>query len=195
MATAAAVCSLDNYLVLPDHTMDDRITAAREALGRECVILGHHYQRDEVIRFADFRGDSYKLSQEAARAGGNIHRLLRRAFYGGKRRRVEPPRPGDHPARSETPAAPWPTWPKLPKWRIAGTNLIAVGLTNDTGDRITPITYMNSTAAIKAFCGERGGMVCTSSNASGAFQWGLAKTPKISFPSRSASRPQYRVSA
>src|ERR1700724_1340440 len=70
MATAAQVCSLDNYLVLPDHTMDDRIAAARRELGRERVILGHHYQRDEVIRFADFRGDSYKLSKEAAQAGG-----------------------------------------------------------------------------------------------------------------------------
>src|SRR5882757_9116941 len=70
MTTAAPVCSLEDYLVLPDHTMDDRIAAAREALGCECLILGHHYQRDEVIRFADFRGDSYKLAQEAARAGG-----------------------------------------------------------------------------------------------------------------------------
>src|SRR5271166_5915693 len=70
MATATAVCSLENYLVLPDHTMDERIASAREALGRECVVLGHHYQRDEVIRFADFRGDSYKLSQEAAAAAG-----------------------------------------------------------------------------------------------------------------------------
>ena len=51
--------------------MDGRIAAAREALGRECVILGHHYQRDEVIRFADFRGDSYKLAEEAAQAGGS----------------------------------------------------------------------------------------------------------------------------
>ena len=70
MATASAVCSLENYLVLPDHTMDDRIRATREALGRDLVILGHHYQRDEVIRFADFCGDSYKLSQEAANAAG-----------------------------------------------------------------------------------------------------------------------------
>src|SRR5258708_22838172 len=70
MATATQVCSLENYLVLPDHTMDERIAAARAVLGRECVILGHHYQRDEVIRFADFRGDSYKLSQQAAHAGG-----------------------------------------------------------------------------------------------------------------------------
>ena len=61
---------MENYLVLPDHTLDDRIRAAREALGRDVVILGHHYQRDEVIRFADFRGDSYKLSQEAAKAAG-----------------------------------------------------------------------------------------------------------------------------
>src|SRR5215470_1330650 len=67
MATATEVCSLENYLVLPDHTMDARIHAAREALGRQVVILGHHYQRDEVIRFADFRGDSYKLAQEAAK--------------------------------------------------------------------------------------------------------------------------------
>src|SRR6266481_4277039 len=60
-------CSLDNYLVLPDNTMDARIAAARRELGSRAVILGHHYQRDEVIRFADLRGDSYKLAQEAAR--------------------------------------------------------------------------------------------------------------------------------
>ena len=71
MATTAAVCSLDNYLVLPDNTMDERIAAAREALSRECVILGHHYQRDEVIRFADFRGDSYKLRRRPRRPGAN----------------------------------------------------------------------------------------------------------------------------
>src|ERR1700757_4561199 len=70
MATATQVCSLDNYLVLPDHTMDERIAAARKELGRDVVILGHHYQRDEVIRFADYTGDSYKLSQEAAKATG-----------------------------------------------------------------------------------------------------------------------------
>ncbi|HVZ18524.1 MAG TPA: quinolinate synthase NadA, partial [Terriglobales bacterium] len=70
MATTTAACSLDNYLVLPDRTMDERIAAAKAELGRDVVILGHHYQRDEVIRFADFTGDSYKLSQEAARADG-----------------------------------------------------------------------------------------------------------------------------
>ena len=53
VATSGAVCGLDNYLVLPDHSMDARIAAARETLGSEVVILGHHYQRDEVIKFAD----------------------------------------------------------------------------------------------------------------------------------------------
>jgi len=62
----ADMCSLDNYLVLPDHTMDDRIAAARAQLGTSTILLGHHYQRDEVIRFADMTGDSYKLSKIAA---------------------------------------------------------------------------------------------------------------------------------
>src|ERR1700732_2706587 len=64
--SSAAACSLDNYLSQPDHTMDARIEAARAKLGKDVVLLGHHYQRDEVIRFADFTGDSYKLSKAAA---------------------------------------------------------------------------------------------------------------------------------
>jgi quinolinate synthase len=63
----------------------------------------------------------------------------------------------------------------------AWEHLVELGLTGDAGDGITPLTYMNSTAAIKAFCGERGGMVCTSSNAPGAFRWAFARTPKIFF--------------
>src|SRR5271156_6058964 len=62
----ANACSLDDYLVLPDHTMDDRVAAARARLGASTILLGHHYQRDEVIRFADVTGDSYKLSKIAA---------------------------------------------------------------------------------------------------------------------------------
>ncbi len=62
----AETCSLDNYLALPDHTMDARIAAARRTLGTTTILLGHHYQRDEVIRFADFTGDSYKLSKAAS---------------------------------------------------------------------------------------------------------------------------------
>ena len=71
---AESVCGLENYLTLPDHTMDARITAARQKLGASTVILGHHYQRDEVIRFADFTGDSYKLSKAAAETSASRRR-------------------------------------------------------------------------------------------------------------------------
>jgi len=67
MPQAESSCSLENYLQLPDHTMDDRIAAARARLGSTAILLGHHYQRDEVVRFADATGDSYKLSRIAAR--------------------------------------------------------------------------------------------------------------------------------
>jgi quinolinate synthase len=59
-------CSLENYLTLPDNTMDERIAAARKQLGKSTILLGHHYQRDEVIRFADYTGDSYRLSKISA---------------------------------------------------------------------------------------------------------------------------------
>ena len=180
MATAAQVCSLDNYLVLPDHTMDDRIAAARRELGRDLVILGHHYQRDEVIRFADFRGDSYKLSQQAAQAGGKyivfcgVHFMAESADILA--------RPGQVTILPDLNAGcSMADMAEITQVEDCWENLVRAGVTNDEGDGITPITYMNSTAAIKAFCGERGGVVCTSSNAAGAFQWGFAKTSKLLF--------------
>jgi quinolinate synthase len=170
MATATQVCSLDNYLVLPDHTMDDRIAAARSELGRDVVILGHHYQRDEVIRYADFRGDSYKLSQEAAQAGGKyivfcgVHFMAESADILA--------RPGQVTILPDLNAGcSMADMAEITQVEDCWENLVRAGITNDAGDGVTPITYMNSTAAIKAFCGERGGVVCTSSNAAGAFQW------------------------
>src|SRR5256885_13873001 len=70
MATAvqAPACSLETYLAMPDHSLDERMAAVRAELGERVTILGHHYQRDEVIRFADFTGDSYRLSKLAAEA-------------------------------------------------------------------------------------------------------------------------------
>ena len=101
MTTAATACSLEDYLVLPDHSMDDRVAAARGVLGRECVILGHHYQRDEVIRFADFRGDSYKLAQQAAHAEGKYIVFCGVHFMAESADILKPPRPGNHSARFE----------------------------------------------------------------------------------------------
>src|ERR1700722_9855204 len=180
MATAAQVCSLDNYLVLPDHTMDERIAAARRELGRELVILGHHYQRDEVIRFADFRGDSYKLSQEAAQAGGKyivslgVHFIAEGAVFLSQ--------PGQVTILPDLNAGcSMADMAEITQVEDCWEQLMRAGLTDDSGEGITPITYMNSTAAIKAFCGERSGVVCTSSNAAGAFKWGFAKTAKVLF--------------
>src|ERR1039458_1775974 len=65
-----STCSLDDYLVLPDDSCDGRIRAAREILGEQCVVLGHHYQRDEVIQFSDYQGDSWRLSELASQATG-----------------------------------------------------------------------------------------------------------------------------
>src|SRR5215467_4958466 len=64
-------CDFDNYLLLPDTSFDERIATAKAKLGKDVVILGHHYQRDEVVKFADYRGDSLKLSQQAAEADAN----------------------------------------------------------------------------------------------------------------------------
>src|SRR5271167_2777638 len=180
MATAAAVCSLENYLVLPDHTMDERISAARQALGRECVILGHHYQRDEVIRFADFRGDSYKLAQEAAHADGKYIVFCGVHFMAESADILS--RPGQVTILPDMNAGcSMADMAEISQVEACWEQLMAAGLTSDSGEGITPSTYMNSTAAIKAFCGERGGVVCTSSNAPGAFKWAFENNEKILF--------------
>lgn len=178
--TEATSCSLENYLVLPDNSMDGRIADAREALGDECVVLGHHYQRDEVIRFADCRGDSYRLSQLAAETKARyivfcgVHFMAESADIMA--------RPGQAVVLPDLNAGcSMADMAEISQVEAAWEQFVGLGLTDDAGNGITPITYMNSTAAIKAFCGERGGMVCTSSNAKGAFDWGFSRSEKIFF--------------
>jgi len=179
-ATSAVTCSLENYLVQPDHTMDPRIAAARAELGRNLVILGHHYQRDEVIRFADFRGDSYRLSKIASEAEGRyivfcgVHFMAESADV-LSRSSQKVILPDLNAGCSMADMA------EIGQVEDCWEQLVNMGLTDDDGQGVTPITYMNSTAAIKSFCGQRGGMVCTSSNAAGAFHWGFAKNPKVLF--------------
>ena len=160
--------------------MDARIAAARKELGRECVILGHHYQRDEVVRFADYTGDSYRLSQVAAQAEGSyivfcgVHFMAESADVLA--------RPSQSVILPDLNAGcSMADMAEIGQVEDAWEQFMALGLTDDEGNGITPITYMNSTAAIKAFCGERGGLACTSSNATGAFSWGFARNQKIFF--------------
>jgi quinolinate synthase len=160
--------------------MDDRIAAAREELGSELVILGHHYQRDEVVRYADYRGDSYRLSQVAAQAKGSyivfcgVHFMAESADILA--------RPGQAVVLPDLNAGcSMADMAEIGQVENAWDEFVRLGLTDDEGNGITPITYMNSTAAIKAFCGERGGLVCTSSNAKAAFDWAFSRNQKLFF--------------
>ncbi|SNS39302.1 quinolinate synthetase [Granulicella rosea] len=179
-ATAVApvsgeACALENYLAQPDHTMDARIAAARAKLGTDVVLLGHHYQRDEVIRFADFTGDSYKLSKIAASTDA------RYILFCGVHFMAE---------SADVLAKPWQQviLPDL-NAGCSMADMAEIGQVEDCWDslerlgvkNLMPLTYMNSAADIKAFCGERGGLVCTSSNARGAFEWAFERAEKILF--------------
>jgi quinolinate synthase len=176
-APASETCSLENYLQLPDHSMDDRIAQARARLGASTILLGHHYQRDEVIRFADYTGDSYKLSKIAAETAAKylvfcgVHFMAESADVLG-RADQQVILPDLNAGCSMADMA------EIGQVEDCWDALMDSGLTPDD---ILPITYMNSTAAIKAFCGERGGLVCTSSNAHKAFEWAFARAGKILF--------------
>jgi len=175
-ATIAASCSLDDYLSQPDHTMDARIAAARATLGTDVVLLGHHYQRDEVIRFADFTGDSYKLSRVASQTDAKYMLFCGVHFMAETADVLAKPfqqviLPDLNAGCSMADMA------EIGQVEDCWDALERAGLTADT----LPLTYMNSAAAIKAFCGERGGLVCTSSNARGAFEWAFARKSKILF--------------
>jgi len=171
---------LDSYLVLPDHSCDERIRAAREVLAEQCVVLGHHYQRDEVVQFSDYQGDSWRLSELASQAKG------RYIVFCGVHFMAES---ADILARPEqqvilpdlNAGCSMADMAEITQVEDAWEQFVRLGLTSDAGEGITPLTYMNSAAAIKAFVGERGGAVCTSSNARAAMQWAFERNRKIFF--------------
>jgi quinolinate synthase len=177
LATSAeGACSLDNYLALPDHTMDDRIRAARERLGGTVVLLGHHYQRDEVIRFTDYTGDSYKLSKIAAETDAKyivfcgVHFMAESADVLA--------RPGQQVILPDLNAGcSMADMAEISQVEDCWDALVRLQLSDET----IPVTYINSTAAIKAFVGEKGGLVCTSSNARVAMEWAFARGKRVLF--------------
>jgi quinolinate synthase len=157
------------YGTLTDAELHRRIQSARESLGHRLVILGHHYQQDGVIAFADFAGDSYELSRKAAQQSG-----IEFVIFCGVHFMAESADILTDPSVSVI----------LPDLG-AGCSMADMANLDQTLDcweqlkeicpdqLIVPITYMNSSAAIKAFVGEHGGAVCTSSNCRGVLEWAL----------------------
>jgi quinolinate synthase len=167
--------ALSEYEVLSDHELDARIVAAKAALGQRLVVLGHHYQRDEVVRHADFVGDSYRLARQAAETRAEyivfcgVHFMAESAdVLAQPEQRVILPDLGAGCSMADMAD-------------VDDVEEAWAEITSVLGDEVVPLTYMNSTAAIKAFCGRHGGLVCTSSNAQAAFRWGWERKRVILF--------------
>jgi quinolinate synthase len=166
----------EKYLGLSDGEMDARIQAARQQLGSRLVILGHHYQRDEVIKFADYVGDSYKLARQIASRPEaefivfcGVHFMAESADVlcaPGQQVILPDLAAGCSMADMAAPDQLENCWEELTQMGISG---------------VVPVTYINSAASIKAFVGERGGTVCTSSNAMATLKWAFARGEKILF--------------
>ena len=164
-------------LGLSDEEMQVRIAAARAALGDRLVILGHHYQRDEVIRFADYTGDSWKLSRAIAQHAAadyivfcGVHFMAESAdLLALPHQQVILPDLAAGCSMADMVAD--------DQLETCWAELSQMGLAS----RVIPVTYINSAAAIKAFVGERGGTVCTSSNAAPTLAWAWERGEKILF--------------
>ena len=154
-----------------------RAVAARAGLGSRALILGHHYQRDEVIQFADITGDSFKLAQAASEQKDaefiffcGVHFMAESAdILTSPQQKVILPdlAAGCSMADMATASQVQECWEELERIGVASTTI--------------PVTYMNSSAAIKSFTGENGGTICTSSNAQKTMEWALTKGSKILF--------------
>jgi quinolinate synthase len=158
----------DRYLRLSDDEMDARIAGAKQALGGRLVILGHHYQRDEVIKFADFRGDSLKLAKAAATRHDSefvvfcgVHFMAESAdILRGPNQKIILPDLAAGCSMADMAS--------VDQLEMAWSELAGMGVDVES---IVPVTYINSSAAIKAFVGEHGGVVCTSTNAAAVMKW------------------------
>ena len=160
-----------------DPDLVERARAARKTLGEDVLILGHHYQRNEVIEFADITGDSFKLAQEAAKASDvaniifcGVHFMAESAdILTSDNQKVILPdlAAGCSMADMATANQVAQCWSDLENIGVA--------------EQVIPVTYMNSSAAIKSFTGEHGGTICTSSNAQAAMNWAFTQGEKILF--------------
>jgi quinolinate synthase len=173
----------ERYLRLSDDEMDERIAAAKKTLGERVVILGHHYQRDEVIKFADYIGDSLKLSRAAASRGKaefivfcGVHFMAESAdILRAPHQKVVLPdlAAGCSMADMAAPDQLDMCWRELDEMGVR-TDAIENGRAG-----VVPVTYINSSAAIKAFVGAHGGIVCTSTNAAAVMTWAWEHGEKL----------------
>ncbi len=168
---------LEDFLVMPDAEIAERIEAIRAELGKRVVVLGHHYQRDDVIKHADLTGDSYQLSVMASQTKAEyivfcgVHFMAESADILGKpEQRVILPDLGAGCSMADMAT--------IDQVEDAWEQLREIGVLDQ---RVAPITYMNSSAAIKAFCGRNEGVVCTSSNAIPLFDIYLKQFDKMFF--------------
>ena len=174
---AANPIELQPYAALGDDECRDRIVEAKRKLGERVVILGHHYQRDEVFEHADFSGDSLKLSFEAAQSDAEyivfcgVHFMAEVADIMSRPEQVSI-LPDLSAGCSMADMA------DLEKVERAWQELSTV---IDPDQSVTPVTYINSDANLKSFCGQHGGIVCTSTNAERMLNWSFAQREKILF--------------
>ncbi len=173
----ALALDIQDFALLDDADCDARIRAAKKALGSRCVILGHHYQRDEVFQHADYTGDSLKLSRMAAQSDAEY------IVFCGVHFMAEV---ADILSRPEQVAI-------LPDMAAGCSMADMANLQNvercwkelaevlDPDAKVTPVTYINSAADLKAFCGRHGGIVCTSSNAKAILDWSFSRREKVLF--------------
>lgn len=173
----SAQLKINQFSLLEDDECDARIRAAKQILGKRLAILGHHYQRDEVFRHADYSGDSLKLSRQAAASDAEyivfcgVHFMAEVAdiVTGGERTVMLPDlAAGCSMADMANLADVTKCWTEL-------SQII------EPDEDVTPVTYINSAASLKAFCGEHDGVVCTSSNARGVLEWAWKRRSKVLF--------------
>ena len=173
----ATAIDLQPYVSLNDDDCEQRIIRAKAALGDRVVILGHHYQRDEVFKHADFSGDSLKLSREAANSNAEyivfcgVHFMAEVADIISRPEQVS-----ILPDLSAGCAM--ADMADLEQVERAWKELSSV---LDADETITPVTYINSAADLKSFCGRHGGIVCTSTNAQTILEWSFAQREKVLF--------------
>lgn len=157
-------------------TLSDKIRATLDTLSPRPLLLAHHYQRDGIVELADYRGDSLELARRAAESGGGRDVIFCGVNFMAETARILVPRPAKVYMPDESAGCPLAEMASLPAVARAWDHLAAAGLR-----RVVPITYINSSATLKAFCGRHGGAVCTSSNAARVLSWALGKGKTVFF--------------